>query len=61
MKPFTKQAGVAGLAEIQNRLDGMADFLAVPAAHSLIMRDPAVMQQVLNFLSHGRFEHQGAG
>lgn len=43
------------------RLDGMADFLAVPEAHSLIMRDPAVMQHVVNFLSHGRFERDDTG
>jgi hypothetical protein len=29
----------------------------VPAAHSLIMRDGAVMQQVVHFLEHGKFIH----
>jgi len=43
------------------RLEGMADFLIVPAAHSLIMRDREVMQQVVNFLGTGRFEHRDAG
>ena len=39
------------------RLEGMADFLVVPAAHSLIMRDRDVMQQVVNFLDTGHFDH----
>jgi hypothetical protein len=41
----------------RTRLEGMADFLVVPAAHSLIMRDGAVMQQVVHFLEHGKFIH----
>lgn len=43
------------------KLEGMADFLIVPEAHSLIMRDPEVMQQVINFLATGRFVHSDAG
>jgi len=43
------------------RLDGMADFLVVPEAHSLIMRDREVMQQVINFLGTGHFDHRDAG
>jgi pimeloyl-ACP methyl ester carboxylesterase len=41
------------------RLDGMRDFLVVPRAHGLIMRDEAVISQVLYFLAHGRFAHDG--
>jgi triacylglycerol lipase len=43
------------------KLEGMADFLVVPEAHSLIMRDSEVMQQVVNFLNAGYFDHSDAG
>ena len=39
------------------RLDGMRDFLTVPASHPFIMRDERVMAQALHFLRHGRFLH----
>lgn len=39
----------------RTRLDGMRDFLVVPAAHSLIMRDAIVLEQTAFFLKHGRF------
>jgi pimeloyl-ACP methyl ester carboxylesterase len=42
------------------RLDGMRDFLVVPRAHGLIMRDEEVITQVLHFLANGRFAHDGA-
>ena len=37
------------------RLEGMADFLIVPEAHSFIMRDNAVIRQTAHFLEYGRF------
>jgi pimeloyl-ACP methyl ester carboxylesterase len=37
------------------KLGGMSDFIVVPEAHSLIMRDPEVMRQVVYFLNTGRF------
>jgi hypothetical protein len=43
------------------RLEGMADFLVVPEAHSLIMRDHEVMRQVVTFLDTGHFDHGDAG
>jgi pimeloyl-ACP methyl ester carboxylesterase len=39
----------------RTRLDGMRDFLVVPASHSLMMRDVRVMEQTAFFLKHGRF------
>lgn len=45
------------VAVARTRLEGMADFLVLPAAHSLMMRDPEVMQQVVHFLQAGRFAH----
>jgi pimeloyl-ACP methyl ester carboxylesterase len=41
------------------KLDGMRDFLVVPRAHGLIMRDGDVISQVLHFLANGRFSHEG--
>ena len=32
----------------------------LPAAHSLMMRDPEVMEQVVHFLQAGRFAHDEA-
>jgi hypothetical protein len=43
------------------RLEGMADFLVVPEAHSFIMRDKAVIQQLTHFLEHGRFNRSDDG
>lgn len=40
------------------RLEGMADFLVVPEAHSLIMRDNDVIRQTVYFLEHGHFSRQ---
>ncbi len=37
------------------RLAGMRDFLVVPAGHAFIMRNPAVLEQVVNFLTYGNF------
>jgi len=37
------------------RLDGMADFLVVPASHPFIMNAERVIAQTLYFLRHGRF------
>lgn len=42
------------------RLQGMSDFLTVPATHPLMMRDDDVMRQTLHFLRQGRFDHEGA-
>ncbi len=39
------------------RLEGMADFLVLPTGHTWIMDHPAVRQQVVHFLRHGRFLH----
>jgi len=38
------------------KLEGMADFLVVHHSHPFIMKKDLVIQQVLYFLEHGRFE-----
>jgi pimeloyl-ACP methyl ester carboxylesterase len=37
------------------KVEGMADFLVVPAGHSFIMNDPLVLDQAIHFFRHGRF------
>jgi len=37
------------------RLEGMRDFLVVPAAHPFVMRHPVVIEQTIHFLRHGAF------
>ena len=43
------------------QLEGMADFLVVPEAHSFIMRDDMVIQQLTYFLEHGHFDRNTEG
>lgn len=45
--------GVVGVTS--TRLNGMKDFLVVPALHSFMARHPYVIQQVLAFLKTGTF------
>jgi triacylglycerol lipase len=40
------------------RVDGMHDYLAVPASHPLIMRSRDVQAQTLYFLEHGAFDRR---
>lgn len=39
------------------KVEGMQDFLVVPASHPFIMTDETVADQVVTFLDRGRFEH----
>jgi hypothetical protein len=46
-----------GLVSVASaRVDGAADFLAVPAGHTFISERPEVIRQTLHFLRHGRFD-----
>ena len=42
------------------RLDGMADHIVIPVAHSLMPVHPRSVGQALAFLRHGRFDHGAA-
>ena len=39
------------------KLEGMSDFITVPASHTFIMRSELVGMQTLEFLRNGRFKH----
>jgi pimeloyl-ACP methyl ester carboxylesterase len=42
------------------RLEGMNDHVEMPVTHVFMMRDKAVIGQVLHYLEHGQFDH-GSG
>ena len=51
-----------GLVTVEGtKLEGMTDFTVVRAGHALIMRSPAVADEVVHFLRHGRFRNGNAG
>jgi triacylglycerol lipase len=43
------------VAVSSTRLEGMRDFVTVPASHTFIMRDELAMAQTIEFLKSGRF------
>ena len=40
------------------KVDGMADFIALPTTHTFMMRNIAVIDQVVYFLKNGKFDRQ---
>ncbi|MBM3554437.1 MAG: alpha/beta fold hydrolase [Alphaproteobacteria bacterium] len=47
-----------GTVEVENtRIEGMSDFILLPAHHSFLPDQPEVARQTIAFLGHGRFLH----
>lgn len=40
------------------RLEGMRDFITLPCSHTLMMKDPRVLENIVSFLRSGFFLHQ---
>ncbi len=40
------------------KVDGMADFIALPTTHTFMMRNDAVIDQAVYFLKNGKFDRQ---
>lgn len=49
--------GDGTLSVAETAVAGMADFIAMPVSHTLMMWDLDVLDQIVHFLIHGRFEH----
>lgn len=41
----------------RTRIEGMTDHIVMQATHSFMMFNPAVMEQINNFLENGKFKH----
>lgn len=58
MAPWILPGAHDGIVPVdRTRLKGMTDHIVIPATHSFMMFNPAVMKQVHAFLLNAKFEH----
>ena len=47
-----------GKVTVENaKVEGMKDFIALPATHPMMMKNPSVIAETLHFLKQGEFSH----
>lgn len=60
MSAFLPGANDGKVSVASARLEGMKDFLVIPATHTFIMRDSVAIRQAITFLERGAFERTAA-
>ena len=58
LAPWVLDGQHDGIVPVERtKIDGMSDHIVIPATHSFMMFNPKVMEQTLNFLKDGKFNH----
>ncbi len=46
------------VSTLSTQVSGMSDYLVVPHSHTFMMNQPVVIEQTINFLDFGAFQHE---
>lgn len=61
LAPFVLNGDNDGTVPVEStKIDGMADHIIMPTTHVFMTYNPKVREQVLHFISHGKFSHAPA-